>query len=161
MEVLTFVPSKTILLISGLEVKGWNKISITRNAPAFIQIRGIRGKNTRTRVKDSSATVSIECHQTEILHDVLSKCLEADIAAGNVRLEVMLKEVAGNSFFNTTTAYITGFPEISFSDTLGTVTWTLACDESSFHIGGARNAAVGIVQDGVARLKDFVSDIVN
>lgn len=156
MEVLSYVPSNVVLLISGLQIQGWNNIRISRNTPAFRQIRGIRGKNTRTRIKDSSATLTIETPQTSLVNEVLSKCLEADLETGAVRLEITLKETTGTSFFSTTTAYITAYPELSYSNSISSNTWTLSCDESQVFIGCARSAAVGIVENGIARLKSFV-----
>lgn len=156
MEVLSYVPSNVVLLISGLQIEGWNNIRISRNTPTFRQIRGIRGKNTRTRIKDSSATLIIETPQTSLVNEVLSKCLEADLETGAVRLEITLKETTGTSFFSTTTAYITAYPELSYSNSLGSNTWTLSCDESQVFIGCARSAAVGIVENGISRLKSFV-----
>lgn len=157
MDVLTYVPSNVVLLLSGYQIQGWNTIKVTKNAPVFKQIRGIRGKNTRTRIKDSSATISIEVPQTELLNEVMSKCLEADLQTGTVRLDITLREITGTSFFNTTTGYLTAYPELSYSNGLANNTWILSCDDSQISIGCARSAAVGIVQDGVSRLKDFVS----
>lgn len=158
MEVLTYVPKNVILLVSGYEIQGWTRISIARSTPNFRQIRGIRGKNTRTRIKDSSATLTIETYQTELLNEVFSKCLAADIKNGTVRLEISMKEITGTSLFSSTSAYITGYPELGYSESLGKVTWNLACDESQFYVGAAKNASVGIAQDGISRLKQFVED---
>lgn len=158
MDVLTYVPSNVVLLISGVQIEGWNTIKITRNAPSFKQVRGIRGKNTRTRIKDSSASITIETPQTELINEVFSKCLEADEQTGNVRLDITLREITGTSFFNTTTGYVLGRPELSYSNGLANNTWLLSCDDSQMYNGCAKSAAVGIVEDGIARLKDFVSN---
>ena len=96
MEVLTYVPSNVVLLISGYPITGWNSIKIVRNAPSFKQIRGIRGKNTRVKLEDTSAVLTIETPQTELVNEVLSKCIEADENTGNVRLELTLKDITGN-----------------------------------------------------------------
>lgn len=158
MDVLTYVPSNVVLLISGVQIEGWNTIKITRNAPSFKQVRGIRGKNTRTRIKDSSASITIETPQTELINEVFSKCLEADEQTGNVRLDITLREITGTSFFNTTTGYVLGRPELSYSNGLANNTWSLSCDDSQMYLGCAKSAAVGIVEDGISRLKDFVSN---
>lgn len=161
MDVLTYVPSNVVLLISGVQIEGWNTIKITRNAPSFKQVRGIRGKNTRTRINDSSATITIDTPQTELINEVFSKCLEADEQTGNVRLDITLREITGTSFFNTTTGYVLGRPELTYSNSLANNTWSLSCDDSQMYLGCAKSAAVGIVQDGVSRLKDFVSSASN
>ena len=157
MEVLTFVPSNVVLLLAGYQIQGWDSIKISENTPTFKQIRGIRGKNTRTRIIDSSATITITTPQTELINEVLDMCLQADRATGNVRLDITLREITGTSFFNTTTGYVLGRPELSYSKGIAMNTWTLSCDDSQMFSGCARSAAVGIVQDGVSRLKDFVS----
>lgn len=159
MEVLTYVPSNISLLISGYRIEGWNRISIARNSPTFKQIRGIRGKNTRVRNKDTSATLTIETIQTGLVNEVLSMVLEADEVQGTARLEISLKDMTGTGFFSTTTGYITAYPEMSYSGDIGSVVWTIACDESLLHIGNAESAAVGIVNNGVSRLKGFVSNL--
>lgn len=156
MEVLTYVPSNVVMLFSGYQIEGWTSIKITRSTPVFKQIRGIRGKNTRTRVKDSSVTLTIETPQTSLVNEVLSKCLEADLQTGAVRLEITLKETTGTSLFATTTGYITGYPDLSYTNSLGSNTWVLSCDDSHIYIGCAKSAAVGIVENGIARLKSFV-----
>lgn len=161
MDVLTYVPSNVVLLISGVQIEGWNIIKITRNAPSFKQVRGIRGKNTRTRINDSSATITIDTPQTELINEVFSKCLEADEQTGNVRLDITLREITGTSFFNTTTGYVLGRPELTYSNSLANNTWSLSCDDSQMYLGCAKSAAVGIVEDGISRLKDFVSNASN
>ena len=148
MEVLTYVPSNVILVISGWQVQGWNEISVVRNTPGFKQIRGIRGKNTRTRVQDTSATLTIKVPQTENMNEVMSAIHDADLEDGTARLEIMLAEVTGNSFFSTATGYIVAYPELAYTGDMSERVWTIVCDESSFQVGSARSAAVGIVQNG-------------
>lgn len=157
MEVLTYVPSNVSLIISGSQLSGWNSITISRSDPVFKQIKGIRGKNTRTRIKNSSATIVIETPQTELINEVLSMVLEADSVNGTARLEISLMEITGSSFFTTSTAYIERHPELKYTNELGVNVWTLVCEDSEVFIGSARNAALGIINNGVARLKQFVS----
>lgn len=161
MEVLTYVPSNVVLILSGYELKGWNEIKITRNSPSFRQIRGIRGKNTRTRLKDSSATITIQTLQTELANEVFSLIHQSDIENGTCRLEITLRDMTSSSFFNTTTGYILSYPDMTNGQDISTVNWTIACDESQMQLGCAQNAAIGIVENGIARLKDFASNVVD
>lgn len=161
MEVLTYVPSNVTLLLSGYQVKGWTSITVTRNSPVFKQIRGIRGKNTRTRLKDTSAVFTIETPQTELLNEVFSMVLQADAVNGTARLEVTLTEGTGTSFFTTATAYITAYPEVKYTSDISTLVWTLSCEDSQMFVGNARSAAVGLVNNGVARLKEFASGAID
>lgn len=161
MEVLTYVPSNVILSVSGYPIEGWNSISITPSFPVFKQIAGIRGKNTRTRIKNTSATIVIDVPQTELLNDVLSMVLVADAANGTGRLEVGLSELTGTSFFTSTTAYITSFPELRYDSEIASRVWTLQCEVSEIHIGNAKSAALGVVGGAVSQLKDTVSKVVD
>ena len=35
MDALTYVPDNVVMLISGYEIDGWNKITIQRNSPLY------------------------------------------------------------------------------------------------------------------------------
>lgn len=159
MDVKTFIPSNMNLIICGYKVEGWNKVVVTRNSPTFRQIRGIRGKNTRVRLEDSSAVISITVPQSEDVNDVLSLIALADIQYGTCRLEVMLKDITSDTIFTTTNGYLTMLPPISYSSEVEDNTWEIYCDESMFVQGGSKSASAGIVEGSVSRLKDFVSDI--
>lgn len=161
MSVATFAPTLTTCIISGYAVEGWNKISIARNTPVFRQIRGIRGKNTRVRVRDSSAMITFEVHQSSIVNSVFSLCLEQDEISESVRLEIVLTNDSNDIQFSTTTGYVVGYPEVVIDEGLNVMRWQLACEESNLFAGGATPATPGIVDNGLSRLKDFVSDTVN
>lgn len=159
MEVLTYVPSSVILLISGYQVKGWNSFEITRSTPQFRQVRGIRGKNTRTRIKDSSCTLRVAVLQTELVNEVFSKCLEADMSTGNIRLELTLRDLNGTSLFTSTTAYIVGYPTVTYNKEVAEVVWEFACEESYMYQGAARNRAAEVISSGIQRLGEVVGGI--
>ena len=161
MEVLTYVPSNVVLTLSGHPISGWTSISITPSFPAFKQIAGIRGKNTRTRNKNTSATVTIEVLHTELINDVLSMVLQADMAAGTGRLEVSLSESTGTSFFTSTSAYITSYPEMRYEGDITTRVWTLQCESSEMHIGNAKSAALGVISGAISSLKSAASSVMD
>lgn len=157
MEILTYVPSNAVLLMSGYEIKGWSEIKLMRNAPGYKQIRGIRAKHTRSRFLDRSASMKISTFQSEPVNEVLSMIHGVDIQTGACRLEIMLKEPTGTSLFNTTTAYILAYPELSYSGDLAIHTWELACDEATFWVGNSKPGAAGIIDGAISKLKSFVS----
>ena len=156
-EVATYVPDNVVMLISGYEIDGWNKITISRKAPSFILVRGIRGGHTRVRNPDTSCSIEIEVYQTSVLNDVLSKVLQVDMAQGQVRLEMTMQEITNTGLFVTSSAFVLGYPEVSREDTLGTVVWKLETYESIMEIGSAKGAAVGVVQGAASKLKDFAN----
>ena len=159
MSLLTFAPSATVFIVSGYVVEGWNRISVTRNSPVYKQVKGIRGKNTRMRIPDTSAVISLEVQQTSALNEVFSVALNTDNFQRSVRLEILITNTTTSSLFRTGTAYITAYPEYAIENDLGVVKWQIACDECSLQLGGAKSATMGIIEGGVARLKGFTSDV--
>lgn len=159
MEVLTYVPSLVTMLINGYQIEGWNSISIQKNVENFKQVRGIRGKNTRIRNKDTSAVITVTCPQTEYVNEVLSRAVEVDMLTGNARLEITLKDGAGATVFSTTTAYVAGWSDVSYGTSLSDNSWKIFCDESKVYVAGARNPASGIISDGIGKLTNFVKDL--
>lgn len=152
MEVLTYVPSNVCLFLSGYEIKGWTEIKVSRNAPGYRQIRGIRAKHTRTRILDRSAKLTITVFQSEPVNEVLSIVHGADMQTGAGRLEIMLKEITGTSIFTTTTAYITGYPEMSYSGKLATNTWEIACDEATISLGNSTPGQKSVLDNAISKV---------
>lgn len=137
MDVLTYRPGEVTLSICGYTVEGWTSIAIARNAPVFKQIKGIRGKNTRVLNRDTSGVVRIGLTQTSVANDVFSELLVLDRSSGTARLEVTIKDNAGTSLFSSITAYLEGFPEVTFSASQTERNWTIFCDSmDGYFVGG-------------------------
>lgn len=143
MDVFTYRPKEVILTVCGFVVEGWSSLTIARNSPSFRQIRGIRGKNSRVRMRDKSATIRVSLTQTSLANDVFSELLSLDEDTGAERLEVVIKDSAGTSLFSSTTAYIENFPETTYSASQTERTWILLCDKMDSHFVGG-NAEQGI-----------------
>lgn len=143
MDVFTYRPGEVILTVCGYAIEGWTSIAIARNAPIFKQVRGIRGKNTRVMLRDSSSTIRVSLTQTAIANDVFSELVALDRSTGSERLEVVVKDTAGTSLFSSTTAYLDGFPETTFSASQTERNWSILCDKmDSYFVGG--NAEQGV-----------------
>lgn len=143
MDVFTYRPGEVVFTLCGFIVEGWSSIAIAKNAPVFKQIRGIRGKNTRVKMKDSSGTVRLTLTQTAIANDVLSEILSLDQSTGSERLEIVIKDTAGTSLFSSTTAYIENYPETTYSASQTERVWTILCDTMNSHFVGG-NAEQGV-----------------
>jgi hypothetical protein len=159
MAVSTHVPSTTSCIISGYELKGWNTITVSRNAPVFTQVRGIRGKSTRVNNKDTTATITFDVYQTEIANGVFSTALNLDAQYGSIRFEIMIKNSSNRSVFSTTTAYVSGYPDLVLDGDLKVNRWVLFCEESTIHISGAESPTPGIVENGISKLANFVDKV--
>lgn len=139
MALFTYIPSKVYIEISGYKVQGHTSISVTLDNPTFKTIRGIRGTNTRVRDKNTSATLKLDLLQTSQTNDVLSDIVKNDILYGTGRLVIAIRDLSGSSLFYCDTAYVEGYPELGFSSTAGTRTWTINCLSvplDQFTVGG-------------------------
>lgn len=136
-EVITFNPADVFLNIAGYNCVGWNEISIERKSKNFRPIKGIRGKSTRVRDRDSSAIVNISLMQVSPTNDVLSQILEEDLELGTGRIDLLLVDKSGNSVFKSSEAYIDGYPKISYKDSVETAVWTFECQSTdTYFVGG-------------------------
>ena len=160
LEVNTYSPYDVQCTLGGYSLAGWEEVSISRSVQGFRSIRGIRGKNTRVRNVDSSATISISLIQTSPSNDVLSTIHTMDMQRGTGRLAITLKDKSGRSLFHSDEAYITGFPESVFTNGIETRIWTIFCQTtSSFSVGGNTKPDTPLVDSIVNGVKGVAGNI--
>ena len=136
-EVGTYSPSEINLNISGYRITGFDRISVLRNSPSFHIVKGIRGKNSRTRNRDTSCTITVDVVQTSIVNDVLSRILEEDLRTNSARLSLDLTDDLGSSKIKSEECFIQGYPEVLYSNSISYHRWTLVCLSTTlFRIGG-------------------------
>lgn len=153
MDVYTYDPSQTELLISGYKVIGWDEIRIKRTSPAFKMVKGINGKHTRVQDYDSSAILSVGIMQTSPSNETLSYVHEQDILNGTGRLQILLKDLGGESVFSSEEAYIDAYPEAKFTDGILFNTWTIVCQSTDqFIVGGNARPSENTISDVLKRL---------
>lgn len=131
-NVATYSPSDVILDVSGYRITGFNEIRVTKNSPSFSLIKGIRGKNSRTRNRDTSCTITVDVIQTSIVNDVLSELLESDIRNGSTRLTLGLTDSLGSSKIVSKEAFIESYPELIYSSDITYRRWTIICASTDF-----------------------------
>lgn len=126
-DVDTYSPTEVTLTFGGYPLTGWNTISIKKSQPFYNTVRGIRGKNTRYRNIDTSATISFSCLQTGEANDIMSEIHRKDFTFGTGRISLTLKDNSGNSLFHSSEAFIEGFPETTYSGQFEYRVWTIVC----------------------------------
>lgn len=136
-EVNTYSPSEILLFVSGYQITGFDKISVSRNSPAFQIVKGIRGQNTRQRNRDTSCTVSVDIIQTSLVNDVLTQILEQDLRTNSARLTLDLTDGLGSSKIVSRECFIEGYPEALYSNDIVYRKWNLICLSTDlFRVGG-------------------------
>lgn len=141
MGIYTYSPEEVDLVIAGYRITGWNSIAVSRSAKAFTMVRGIRGKNTRTRNKDTSAVIFIDVSRTSPVNTVFSEVVKQDLIHGTGRLELILKDKNGQSLFSSIEAFIDGYPDDAYTTELNNRRWTITCQTTSeWHVAGSEKA---------------------
>lgn len=141
MGIYTYSPSEVDLIVAGYRVTGWNSIAVSRSATAFTLVRGIRGKNTRTRNRDSSAVIFIDVARTSPVNTVFSEIVRQDLVYGTGRLEILLKDKNGTSLYSSNEAFIDKHPDDAFTTELNNRRWTITCQSTlDWNVGGNETA---------------------
>lgn len=125
MAVLTYSPSDVKIIISGYTLTGVNSVTLSWNTAPFTIRRGIRGNHTRVFNRDLSATLSIEVLQTSVTNDVLFQILAQDRSKKSARIDLVFADVSGRSLLQSQEAYVSAFPEVSYSSGFNTRKWTI------------------------------------
>jgi hypothetical protein len=144
-RVFTYNPGDVNLSVAGFVVQDWDSISLKRSTDAFKMIKGIRGKNTRSRSLDSSIIISIEVGAASMANDVFSEIVRQDLIKGTGRCQIVLKDLSGTTEVHSETGFITDLSEIHFSAEIGTRKWDIAClDSYTINHGGNAKSILNI-----------------
>lgn len=167
MGIYTYSPSEVDLIISGYKVTGWNSIAVSRTAPTFTMVRGIRGKNTRTRSRDTSAVIFIDVARTSAVNTVFSEVVRQDAQYGTGRLEVLLKDKNGKSLYSSNEAFIDRYPDDAFTTELNNRRWSITClTTDEWNVAGNEAAQESLfsnitssIGSGVEKATDAISGL--
>jgi hypothetical protein len=158
--VSTYSPTDVILNIGGYQVAGWMSIGITRNSRGYTVVKGIRGKNTRVRNQDTSATILVTLMASSQTNDVFSYIHELDMEEGTGRISLTLKDLSGSSVFSTSEAYITGYPAVSKTGQIENTVWEIfAQTTEDFFVGGNARPSTNMFDSAVSEASDFISNL--
>lgn len=160
-NVNTYSPTEVVLAFGGYPLTGWNTISLRKNQAGFVPVRGIRGKNSRYRNTDTSATISFSCLQTGEANDIMSSIHRQDLAFGNARISLTLKDGSGSFLFHSSEAFITDFPETTFSGQFEYRVWTIHClsSEADWNVGGNLQVQDSLYTKATTFIGDTLSGI--
>lgn len=134
--VLTYSPSDVVVSICGYVMTGIVSIQVEWGSDSFQIRKGIRGRHTRVQSLDTSATMYLEFLQTSISNDVLNDLLLADKVYQSSRISVSLNDNSGLTKILSTEAFVSGFPQLAFSDDFSNRVWRIEMLESIAEIKG-------------------------
>jgi hypothetical protein len=157
--VVSYSPKDVLLDVGGYQLQGWQNITISRTVKGFTLVRGIRGKNTRVKNVDTSATITISLLQSSQGNDVLSYIHDLDLSEGTARIALTLRDKSGRSVFSSNEAYITGYPTATFSGQFEYRNWELFCQSTStYTVGGNARSTTNILDNALSEIDNFVDD---
>jgi hypothetical protein len=131
MTVSTYNPEDVVVTFGGFVLSNWDSVEVTRTAPAFRIIKGIRGKAARVRTLDTTAQVTLTLPSTSNANSVLAEIAEQDYVSGNGRIEMTIKDVSGFEVFSTPDAFIEKQADRNYGKDMPTRTWIIHCLSSS------------------------------
>lgn len=156
----TYTPADVSLAFGGYVLSGWNTINIKRNYPVFTPVDGIRGKNTRVRNRNTSATISFSCLQTGEANDLLSDIVRQDTELGTGRIALTLKDSSGSSIFSSSESYVAGYPDVVFSEGFEYRVWVIQCASSEgWNVGGNLEPANSLFNKATGFIGDTLSSL--
>lgn len=155
-EISTYSPESVLLILGGAALTGWNSISISRDADQFNVIKGIRGKHTRSRNYDNSATIVLELPMSSEWNYILSQIITEDVKYSTGRCEILLKDNSGNSIFKTTQAFVRKPADVTFDATISSRVWTIQClDVDVYTVGGSTSPAASLLSNVYNRVSSL------
>ena len=157
--VATYRPKDVVMSFGGYVITDWQSMLISRNSKVFTQHKGIGGKNTRVYNPDTSCTIKVRVLQSGMANAIMSEVIKLDAIHKTARLELIVKDNSGESLFTTTTAYITGYPQVDYSENFEWREWEIMCDDSNeFIISGnerPQSAIVDAISSGIGKVGDL------
>ncbi|WYV99010.1 virion structural protein [Pseudomonas phage vB_PpuM-NoPa] len=127
-NVLTYSPSDVKIILCGYVLTGIVSVTLKWKGTKPIRVvRGLNGQHTRVLNNDIQATVELEVLQTSITNDILSSIIAQDRRTQSARLEFSVSDTRGTTMYQSTDAFIGGWPEIGLSGELQTRKWEVEC----------------------------------
>lgn len=148
----TYSPEDVQILVAGIyAITGYVEgtfISIKKDVQPFTTSRTADGKLNRTQREDKGYTLEISIAQSSTSNDVLNKLLEIDQVTGLGQFPIFIKDGNGSSLFFTSQAFISSVPDVEFSNSISTRTWTIQCEDGFLNVGG-NDGKSGVLEDAL------------
>lgn len=141
----TYSAEDVSFLIGGWRAEGWDKISITYPTKQFKTIRGIRGKNSRTRNRDSGVVIEVETVGGNKLSKVFEEILNQDLQYGTAKLSIQIKDLLGYELFFSQDVFVEGYARKDYQAEVSNRVWTLNSLTSSSSSGGEGLSVASLV----------------
>lgn len=142
---VTYSPHEVGIEVAGYTVSGFNAITVSGQEDSVTLVKGIKGKHTRIRNKDTSCLITISVLQTSYANDVFSEIVRLDKIYGRCLVNVYLKDRSGSTIIKSSNAYITGYPTLELTENVGERDWVIQCmSTDTLIVGGNQQNMVSV-----------------
>lgn len=110
-------------------------VTISGLADNFDFVSGADGSENRNNKNMLGADVVITCSQTSTTNDLFSTVHTADKLANTGKGALIIKDLGGTSILSSPQAYIKGYADAGFGNSLGTRAWNFRAPNSITNVG--------------------------
>jgi len=140
MAASTYSPSDVSFKLYGLfEVNGFSSgsfISILKDQARFSTTVGAQGNVSRMHHPNDVYRVTISLAQSSLWNQILNAIHELDESSLVGMFPLVISDGSGDSFFVSSTAWIDGVPDVSYSNGMEVREWSFTCSDMVYNLGG-------------------------
>lgn len=111
-------------------------VAISGLSENFEFVQGADGSENRNNKNITGCDVAITCSQTSQTNDLFSAVHAIDKSLNTGKGGLLIKDLSGTTIISSGQAYIKGYSDANYGNTLGTRTWNFRAPQAIVFIGG-------------------------
>lgn len=140
MNVSTYSPSDVSFKMYGLfEVSGFSAgsfINIMKDQARFSTTVGAQGDVSRLHQPNDVYRVTLSLAQSSYWNQVFNAIHELDESSLVGMFPLVISDGSGDSFFVSSTAWIDGVPDVTYSNGMEVREWSFTCSDMVYNLAG-------------------------
>ena len=136
----TYSPEDVSFIIAGvINLRGFTGgtfITISKDQPVFKTVESTDGIPSRVKNISKAYTITVDLMSTSESNEVMTRLSLIDYSTHVVKFPLLIKDEMGSTLFFSTSAWIEGHPDVSFSMGVEGRRWVLKATDASNFIGG-------------------------
>ena len=151
MSLVDYSPIDVVISIAGLHtvtgLADGNFVRIIKNSKPFETQRAMDGSRQRLFHHDEGYKVEITLAQSSPSNNVFSAIHNIDLLTRKMMFPLIIRDTRGQTSFFSASTWIDTVPEVTFSNSMETRTWTFGASDATLIVGG--NGDVSQIEDGI------------
>ena len=140
MNLWSYSPDDVVVTIGGFySIEGIPEgtfINVKKDLQSMTSTRSTDGIVARAKVINSTYSIAISLMRSSPSNDMLTRLWQLDELTSMGKFPLLIKDTRGTGYFFSTETWIEEVPDLSYSDTVDSLTWGLRSDRGVIHIGG-------------------------